>query len=87
MLLSRLHNDIVIMILMYVCVYSIIDSKFDQSLMSARSVNSNLITMLKFNLTEVDVTFQCNISRVKLTVHTRRVNSTRIYSKNREYLS
>lgn len=54
------------MILMYVCVYSIIGSKFDQSLMSARSVNSNLITMLKFNLTEIDVTFQCNISRAKL---------------------
>lgn len=37
--------------------------------MSARSVNSNLITMLKFNLTEIDVTFQCNISRAKLAVH------------------
>lgn len=31
--------------------------KFDQSLMSACNVNSNLITMLKFNLTEIDVTF------------------------------
>lgn len=48
---------------------------------SARSVNSNLITMFKLNLTEIDAAFQCNIS-CKIS-YTRYANAVFI-RKNRE---
>lgn len=55
--------------------------------MSARSVNSNLITMLKFNLTEIDVTFRCNISCAKLVIHiTDILMYTYVFEKNCESL-